>query len=45
MISIETLGIAMIVVTLGWFTGRMIHSFIDFVMVAIEKHDRENRDD
>ena len=45
MISMTTLGIAMIVVTLGWLTGKMMHSFVDFVMEAIEKHNRENRDD
>jgi hypothetical protein len=45
MISMKTLGIAMIVVTLGWFAGRMIHNFVDFVMEAIEKHNRENRDE
>ena len=45
MISMTTIGIAMIVVTLGWFTGRMMHNFVDFVMEAIEKHNRENRDE
>jgi hypothetical protein len=45
MISIETLGIAMIVVTLGWFTGKMIHGFVDFVIEFSKKYDRENKDD
>ena len=45
MISIETLLIASAVVTLGWFTGKMITSFVDFVVEYNRKHDRENRDD
>ena len=45
MISLKTLLIASVVVTLGWFTGRMMHNFVDFVMEAIEKHNRENRDE
>ena len=45
MISIETLVIASVVVTLGWFTGKMITSFVDFVVEYNRKHDRENRDD
>ena len=45
MISIKTIGIATVVVTLGWLTGKMIHSFVDFVIQAIDKHNRENRDE
>tara|TARA_B100000131_G_scaffold316994_1_gene358152 strand:+ start:1382 stop:1519 length:138 start_codon:yes stop_codon:yes gene_type:complete len=45
MISIETIVIASVVVTLGWFTGKMITSFVDFVIEFNRKRDRENRDD
>ena len=45
MISLKTLLIASVVVTLGWFTGRMITSFVDFVIEFNRKRDRENRDD
>ncbi len=45
MISIETLVIASVVVTLGWFTGKMITSFVDLVVEHSRKQDRENRDD
>jgi hypothetical protein len=45
MISIETILIASAVVTLGWFTGKTITSFVDFVVEYNRKHDRENRDD
>jgi hypothetical protein len=41
----DTLLIATVVVTLGWFTGRMITSFVDFVIEFNRKQDRENRDD
>ena len=40
MISIETLVIASVVVTLGWFTGKMITSFVDFVVEYNRKHNR-----
>tara|TARA_A100001391_G_C4816996_1_gene210178 strand:- start:279 stop:416 length:138 start_codon:yes stop_codon:yes gene_type:complete len=45
MISLKTILIASVVVTLGWLTGKMMHNFVNFVMEAIEKHNRENRDD
>ena len=45
MISIETIVIASVVVTLGWFTGKVIHTFVDFAVEFNKKHDRENRDD
>jgi hypothetical protein len=45
MISMKTLGIAIVVVTAGFITGRLIHNFVNFVTDAIEKHNRENRDD
>jgi len=45
MISIETIVIASVVVTLGWFTGKMISSFVDLVVEFNRKHDRENRND
>jgi len=45
MISIETLLIASVVITLGWFTGKMIHTFVDFVLEFTKKQDRENIDD
>ncbi len=45
MISLNTLLIASAVVALGWFTGRMIHTFVDFVVEFTKKQDRENRDD
>ena len=45
MISIETILIASVVVTLGWFTGRVIHTFVDFAVEFTKKQDRENRDD
>ena len=45
MISIETILIASVVVTLGWFAGRVIHTFVDFAIEFTKKHDRENRDD
>jgi hypothetical protein len=45
MISLKTMLIASAVVTLGWFTGRMITTFVDFVIEFNRKHDRENRDD
>ena len=41
----KTIVIASVVVTLGWFTGRMIHAFVDFVVEFTKKQDRENRDD
>jgi len=41
----DTLLIATVVIASGFFVGRMMHSFVDFVMEAIEKHNRENRDD
>ena len=45
MISLETILIASAVVTLGWFTGKTITSFVDFVVEFNRKQDRENRDD
>ncbi len=45
MISLETILIASVVVTLGWFTGRVIHTFVDFAVEFTKKQDRENRDD
>ena len=45
MISIETILIASVVVTLGWFAGKTITTFVDFVVEYNRKQDRENRDD
>ena len=45
MISLKTLIIASVVVTLGWFTGKVIHTFVDFAIEFTKKQDRENRDD
>jgi len=45
MISLETILIASVVVTLGWFTGKTIHTFVDFVIEFSKKYDRENTDD
>jgi hypothetical protein len=45
MISLKTIIIASVVISLGWFTGRMIHTFVNFIMDAIEKHNKENRDE
>jgi hypothetical protein len=45
MISLKTIIIASVVISLGWLTGRMIHIFVNFIMDAIEKHNKENRDE
>jgi hypothetical protein len=45
MISLKTIIIASVVISLGWLTGRMIHTFVNFIMDAIEKHNKENRDE
>jgi len=41
----QSLLIGLVVITAGFLTGRAIHSFVNFVMEAIEKHNRENRDE
>ena len=41
----DTIVLAVVVVSCGFIVGRAIHSFVDFVMEAIEKHNRENRDE
>ena len=43
--KMQSLLIGLIVITAGFLTGRAIHSFVNFVMEAIEKHNRENRDE
>ena len=45
MISLNTILLASAVVALGWFTGKTIHSFVDFVIEFTKKHERENRDE
>ncbi len=41
----NTLLIATVVVTAGFIAGRLIHNFVNFITEAVEKHNRENRDD
>ena len=43
--KMQSLLIGLVVITAGFLTGRAIHSFVNFVVEAVEKHNRENRDE
>ena len=39
---ISTALLAIAVVGAGWFVGRMMHNFADFIVEAIKKQDRDD---
>ena len=41
MVSYSTIAIAIVVVASGWFAGRMMYNFADFIVEAIKKQDRD----
>jgi hypothetical protein len=41
----KTIIIASVVVAGGWFTGRMMHSFVEFVIEFNKKHNDKNPDE
>ena len=41
---LESVMYATLFVGLGWFTGRMIHNFVEFALEYIKKHDRDRHE-